>query len=256
MMTDLARCLWDARRTGVIVQLEDVTEPTSEQQAYAIQQAITSLSGYATRGFKVGSTSKEAQQLLGTTEPGSGPLLTPYMFDSPASVTVAPTHMPAVEGEFAFRLGQDMPARKEPYSADEVAAAIEAVAGSIEVVGTRVAGGLAGKGRFLVTADGGANIAFVAGLWTADWRQLDLKRHQVAMHVNGKVCGVGEGQRALGDPVNVMVWLANQQSRLGRGLNAGECVCTGTCTGIDPVKPGDHVVADFGALGRVEVDFD
>jgi 2-keto-4-pentenoate hydratase len=53
--------------------------------------------------------------------------------------------------------------------------------------------------------------------------------------------------------MNVMVWLANQQSRFGRGLKAGDIVSTGTCTGLDRVKPGDQVAADFGSLGRVEI---
>ena len=32
----------------------------------------------------------------------------------------------------------------------------------------------------------------------------------------------------------------------------GDIVSTGTCTGLDGVKPGDHVVADFGCLGLIE----
>ena len=104
-----------------------------------------------------------------------------------------------------------------------------------------------------MTADGGANIALITGRWTADWRGLDLRTQQVAMHVNGLIRGRGEGARALGDPMNVMLWLANQQSQLGRGLKAGDIVSTGTCTGLDDVKRGDAVLADFGALGCVEL---
>jgi len=153
----------------------------------------------------------------------------------------------------AFRLGDALPPREAVYTKADLTQAIDAIAGAIEVVGTRLAGGLAGKGRYLVTADGGANIALVTGPWTADWRTLDLKAQQVAMHINGQIRGRGEGARALGDPMNVMVWLANQQSRLGRGLKAGDIVSTGTCTGLDDVRPGDAVLADFGALGRVEL---
>ena len=36
--------------------------------------------------------------------------------------------------------------------------------------------------------------------------------------------------------MNVMVWLANQQSQRGAGLRQGMCVSTGTCTGLDKVK--------------------
>jgi len=41
-------------------------EPVNTEEAYAVQSQIVRLSGYEMRGFKVGSTSKEAQRLLGT----------------------------------------------------------------------------------------------------------------------------------------------------------------------------------------------
>ena len=40
-----------------------------------------------------------------------------------------------------------------------------------------------------------------------------------------------------------------------RSRRAGDIVTTGTCTGFQPVAPGDSVTADFGTLGRVEVSF-
>src|SRR5262245_24706724 len=255
-MTDLARRLWQARRTGGVVHPDDVIHPKTLQEAYAIQHDIAALCGAPVRGFKVGSTSVEAQRLLGTDEPGAGLLLAPYVYDSPARIAIAPAHTPAVEGEFAFRLDRDLPPRAARYEIDEVADAVAAVAGAIEVVGTRFAGGLAGKGRLLVTADCGANIAFVAGAWRTDWRSLNLKSHAVAVTINDVVRGTGTGERALGDPMNVLEWLANQQSAAGRGLKAGETVSTGTCTGLDAVLPGDRAEADFGDLGMVEISFE
>jgi len=255
-MTDLARLLWQARRSGGVVHVDDVRLPKSSQEAYAIQHEIAALCGQPARGFKVGSTSLEAQRMLGTDEPGSGLLLAPYVHESPATIVIAPVHTPAVEGEFALRLGRDLPPRAAPYSIGEVADAVAAVAGAIEVVGTRFAGGLAGKGRLLVTADCGANIAFVSGPWRPYVRSLDLKPHPVVMRINGAVRGSGTGARALGDPMNVLLWLANQQSAAGRGLRSGEIVSTGTCTGLDPVLPGDRVQADFGDLGTVDISFE
>jgi 2-keto-4-pentenoate hydratase len=254
-MNDLAERLWQARMQGGVVDPATIAEPASMDDAYAVQDDVIRLLGHPVAGFKVGSTSKEAQRILGTTEPGSCPVLVPYRHASPARVPVAPAHAPAIEGEFAFRLGRDLPPRDAPYSRAEVAGAVDAVAGAIEVVGTRLAGGLAGKGRFLVTADCGANIALVVGKWTTDWKTLDLPAHRVAVSINGRPAGEGTGARALDDPMNVMVWLANDRSTRGRGLTKGLCVSTGTCTGLDPVRPGDHVVADFGSLGTVEIDF-
>jgi len=255
-MTTLAERLWQARVNGGVVDPVTVTEPASMDDAYAVQDEIMRRIGHPIAGFKVGSTSKEAQRVLGTTEPGACPIPLPYLHRSPARIAITPEHKPAIEGEFAFRLGRDLPPREAAYSRAEVADAVDAVAGAIEVVGSRIAGGLSGKGRFLVTADSGANIALVVGPWTMDWRPLDLPSHRVAVRINGTPAGEGDGGRALDDPMNVLIWLANRQSMLGRGLTKGLCVSTGTCTGLDPVRPGDRAVADFGSLGTVDISFE
>ena len=193
-MADLAEQLWQARKQCSVVQPTDIAEPASIAEAYAIQSRIVRLSGYEIRGFKVGSTSIEAQRLLGTFEPGSAPVLAPYLHTSPARVPIVPLHMPAVEGEFAFRLGRDLPPRDAAYADAEVAEAIDAVAGAIEIVGSRLAGGLR-RQVASVTADGGANIALITGPWRTDWREFDLKAHRVAIRINGEDRGRGEGAR-------------------------------------------------------------
>src|SRR5262245_63865296 len=125
-MANFAERLWRARQQGLLLLPEEVVEPASGAEAYAIQAQIVQLSGYEVRGFKVGSTSKEAQRLLGTSDPGSGPILAPYLHMPPARVAIVPLQMPAVEGEFAFRLGRDLPPREGAYTNAEVAQAIDA----------------------------------------------------------------------------------------------------------------------------------
>ncbi len=254
-MTDLAELLWAARRDGHAVPAANVKEPESDTEAYAIQARISALCEDNIVGYKVGSTSREAQQKLGTSSPGTGVLFRRFVHQSPAVVPICIDHDPQIECEFAVRLGKDLPQRVAEYGFEEVADAVDAVAGAIEVVGTRIAGGLAGKGRKLVAADGGANIALVLGSWLTHWRSLDLAGHRVAAVIDGVQAGSGTGARALGHPLNVLQWLANRQSESGEGLKRGEIISTGTCSGLDPVRPGQTAVADFGSLGRVTVEF-
>lgn len=253
-MNDLAQDLWEARRLGHTISPARNDLPKTQDEAWGIQNAIAELSGLPRCGYKVGSTSKEAQRLLGTDEPGLGVLLAPYVHESPAKIKIVPAQMPAVEGEFVFRIGQDLPPRAEPYTILEISSAIDAVAGGIEVVGTRFAGGLSGKGRLLTTADGGVNIALVTGSWIKFSGQ-DLRAQRVMMTVNDDVRGIGNGCRALGDPLNVLLWVANRRSQHPVGIKAGEMVTTGTCTGLDPIHPGDVARADFGAFGAVVIEF-
>ena len=51
------------------------------------------------------------------------------------------------------------------------------------------------------------------------------------------------------------MWLANELRERALGLRAGDLVITGACTPPHPIADGDAMVADFGALGRVELAF-
>ena len=96
---------------------------------------------------------------------------------------------------------------------------------------------------------------FVLGAEAAGWRGVDLAAHPVVGHKNGAVAERGSGANVLGDPRLALAWLANDRAARGDGLKAGQIVTTGTCIKPVPIAPGDHVVADFGALGRVRVQF-
>ena len=190
---------------------------------------------------------------LGTDSPGAGALLEPFCFGDGAEVPVFAAHAPAVEGEFVFAMGEGLPPREAPFERAEVLAAVMGVAGGVEVVGSRFEGGLAGLGREGVTADFGANIAFVEGEVRPDWRDRDLRDAGVALSVDGETLAEGTGALALGDPALVLLWLANHLRERGDGLRAGDRVTTGTCTGVAAIRPGARVLADFGALGRVRL---
>ncbi len=254
-LQDLAQQLWAARRDGGTVDLDAVTLPRTLDAGYAVQAAVDGACGAAIAAFKIGSSSKASQEKLGTDEPWFGAVAQTFMAQSGAIVPSV-AHTLAVEGEFAFRLSADLPARAGGYEIADVRAAVDQVAPAIEVVGRRFEGVPAGGLLPLLVADGGVNVALVLGPVHPFTPDMDFRDHGVVMRINGAERGRGVGSMALGDPLNSLLWLVNLLSRRGRGLAAGEWVSTGTCTGIEAVAPGDRAVADFGDLGVVEVTLD
>ena len=251
----LSRLLWEARRDGRRVRVADENRPGDEASAYAVQRAAAEASGYEIAGFKIGATAQVAMDLLGVSGPFFGPLYREAFRQSGASVALPMAHSPGIEAEFAVGLAADLPGRAEPWTRDEVEAAVAWVGPAFEIVGTRLESGLPGAGM-LAIADGGANIDFVCGPTDADWRSAELTAHPVTLRINGAEVASGHsGMLVFGDPVSGVAWLANHPELGARGLKAGDVVTTGTCTGITPLSPGDEAEADYGALGTVRAQF-
>lgn len=254
-MEEAARLFAAAR--GDVRLLEALPEPLRPADAaegYAIQDAFARLWGIEVAGWKVACTAAEQQRFLGVDEPFSGRVFAPYLLESPATLASAAFHMRGLEGEFAFRLGRALPPRAEAYDRDEVAEAVAALCPAVEVVDPRFQDWLAVGAPSLI-ADNAVNGALVLGPGTEDWRAVDLERHAVRMTCNGETVGEGTGAEALGNPLNALAWLANNLSGRGLGLEAGQVVTTGTCTGIHPAPPGARARADFGDLGEVVLRF-
>lgn len=229
--------------------------PRSTLAGYRIQQALTKALAEQPSGWKIACTNPAAQELMGTHEPFAGPLFDSMLHLTPARLSGEQFNMRMVEGEFAFRLARDLPARAEHYQREEVEAAIECVHPAIEIADSRFDDWLCAGVPSLI-ADGAVSGAFVYGEGVRDWQSLDLVTHRVSMRVNRQVVGKGCGAGALGDSVLSLLWLANKQSQLGDGLGRGQIVTTGTCTGNYQAGLGDDIVADFAALGEIRVRFD
>jgi 2-keto-4-pentenoate hydratase len=163
--------------------------------------------------------------------------------------------MKVAEPEFAFRMGRTLAPRAARYALDEVLAAVETLHPAIELPDSRYEE-FSKVGAAQLIADNACAHDFVLGpAARGKWRSEDLAEHAVTGIVTGKLQREGNGSNVLGDPRAALTWLANELSHLGIALAAGEIVTTGTCVAPLPVGPGDHVFADFGALGGVELRF-
>ena len=70
---------------------------------------------------------------------------------------------------------------------------------------------------------------------------------------NGEIQFTGAGAAVMENPLNAIVFLANQLGELGMGLRAGEVVLSGSLSGMLPLKVNDYFDAEFLSLGKVRV---
>jgi 2-keto-4-pentenoate hydratase len=253
-----AKYLADARSNRRrLAELPAEARPQDISEAYECQNALVSrlldVHGGKIIGYKIACTNKIAQELLHT-GPFHGKLFSASSFESPAKINPDHFFMRVMEAEFAFQMARDLPPRSEPFSRDEVAEAIGAVVPGIEIVDSRFDEWTKVGAESLI-ADNACHGAWVKGREIRDWRKLDLAG-PVQLFVNGKLNQSGSGAAVLGHPLNALHWLAEDLRARGDGLKAGEFITTGVTTDIYLAQRGDHVRAEFGQTGTVELTFE
>lgn len=255
-----AAALIDARRHRQRLEaLPEGCVPADEAAAYAIQmaygEAMLALMGGGRRvGYKAGCTNKTAQAQLGLTAPFRGLLLSPFVLPSAAELSCDLGFMRMIEAEVAFHLGADLPPRDRPYAAGDMRAAIALAMPAIEVVDSRYVDWTT-IGALHLIADNGSTGYWVHGAEVTDLTAIDFTNHPVIVTRNGTPAETGNTANVLGNPLNVLAWLANHLAAYDLPLRAGDLVTTGTTIAVNPAERGDEVVADFGPIGKVSVSF-
>jgi len=235
--------------------LPDDCRPTIAAEANAIGDEVARQLGEPIGGWKISFLYKPREA------PFISPLFRSRIFAAPAQIPASLTPSLCIEPEITFRLQRDLPARKDRYSADEVAAAVIACP-SFEIVDTRFS-----KARRTIRqrlneraslvelyADHQASGAFVAGPGRADWASFDFARMEVVMRADDMVIVESVGGHAFSDPFLPLVVLANEMRRR-EGLQAGQLLATGSFTGFFPVAVGQRITAEFAGFGAVEAMF-
>lgn len=227
--------------------------PTDRAEAYRVQARLEEYTKAPLYGWKIAATSVAGQAHIGVDGPLAGRVLAERVIADGGACPLGNNLMKVAELEFAFRMGCDLPPRAEPYSREDVLAAVESLHPAIELPDSRFLH-FERAGLAQLIADNACAHRFVLGpAATADWRALDLAAHKGRMLRNDAVAEDGIGSNVLGDPRIALSWLANELSRHGETLKAGQVVTTGTCVKPVPITQGDRFEGDLGVLGRVSV---
>ena len=249
-----ANVLWDHWQCGrLIKELPEDIRPATREAGYDIQARLEQRSEFPLFGWKIAATSLAGQAHIAVDGPLAGRLLRERVRDSGGRVPVGKNHMRVAEAEFAFMMATDLLPRADPYRVDEVLPAVASLHPAIEVPDSRFED-FTTAGAAQLIADNACADYFVLGAAAPEvWRTINLAQHRVTGRSVDNGLREGIGAHVLGDPRDALVWLVNELSRLNLPLRAGEVVTTGTCLVPLPIQPGDHVVADFGVIGAVDV---
>ena len=222
--------------------LPPAAQPADKADAYAIQTEVARCIGPVT-AWKVGASAPDA-------EPSSAPIHAETLFFDTGTLPAAMFRVIGIEAEIVYRLKSDLPARDEPWTREEVLAAVGSVHPAFEICDSRFAA-YGSQGPLASLADQANHGALIVGAATADWRRIDPVTQPLTLDIDGERRIDVVGGNKAGDPIRLLAWLANVGARPFGGLHAGDTVTTGSCTGTIFIQPGSRAVADFPGLGRI-----
>ncbi|UUX48525.1 fumarylacetoacetate hydrolase family protein [Nisaea acidiphila] len=231
--------------------IPDGDAPTTQKEAFAIQDSAFALLGRTPGAWKVGGSPG--------TDPTAAPIAAAKLYPSGQVLASAEHRNFGVEAEIAFRLGRDLPTRDAPYTPEELRDAVSSLIVVIEVVESRLQD-WPEVDPLWALMDFQANDSLVQGTEIPVPPALDFASQPVRLLFDGAPAFEGTGTFKGGDPFTLMAWLANHaQERTGamagRGLKAGDVITTGSWNGISFAGPGVAARVEFPGLGEAEMRF-
>ena len=250
-----------AESSGAQIGLLTLKHPEmGMDDAYAVQNAIYRAKlaqGRKVVGWKIGLTSKAMQYALNIDIPDSGILFDDMVFEHGATVPKGRFIQPRIEAEIAFVMKSSIGGAD--VTRDDVLAATDYVAPSIEILDTRIlrADPDTGVTRkvYDTIADNAANAGVVLGDKKHAPDAFDLRWVGAITSRNDEVEETGLGAGVLNDPVESVVWLARRMAQYRQSIEPGQIILSGSF--IRPVEcpSGTDIHADFGAFGCVDISF-
>lgn len=256
-----AAMLFEAERSGNQCGLISLANPEMTlDDAYAVQAALVELKkreGAKAVGWKIGLTSRAMQMALNITTPDSGVLLDDMVFQTGADIPKNRFIQPRIEAEIAFVMKSDLAG--SDVTRDDVMAATDYVAPSLEILDTRILRVDPDTGRSRIiydtVSDNAANAGIVLGAECHAIDAFDLRWVGAIVRRDGVVEETGLGAGVLNDPVSGIVWLVHRLAQYGYGLSAGEVVLSGSFIRPIEAPAGSAFNADFGSFGHVDLNF-
>lgn len=208
-------------------------------------------------GWKIGWSNQPDPSVA--IDPAFGHIMASNVFEPGVEVPLA--HLingqMGLEAEVVFWLNKDLPG--PTVTREDVIDATAEVAGVIELIEPRVAA----DGSDALDWPNRHNHGIVDNVWhigvifgptRVGLDEIDLAAETVAVAVNGEQVGEGRMSSTMGrDPIQGVVWVANELLEYGHQIEAGDFVITGSVVYIPSILPGDTATLTYSSLGTIDM---
>jgi len=223
----------------------------SVEEAYDVQAMLVESkirSGERIIGWKVGVTSQAVMDQVKMDEPIFGCMTSGSHYSYLREVKASDFCKMAVEGEIAFVMQKSL--RGPGITNSDVIMATSGIMGAVELVDCRIKDWKMNISEAI--ADNSLHAGVILGPFMRPVAGFDLRQEGVVMSKNGRLLASACGIEALGNPINVVTWLANKLSEFDREIQMGEIIMTGSLTKFFFVDPGDVLDVSYSNLGSIQ----
>ncbi len=254
-----ARLCAHRRRRLRLDRLPLELEPRDEAGAYAIQDALHDCLAAADGwgglvGYKIGCTTPVMQRYLRIPNPCAGAIYASTVQHLRGRFAHADFVRVGVECEVAVLLADDLDASPAPVDRAGAARAVGACMAAIEIVDDRYLD-YSALGAPTLIADDFFGAGCVLGQRVIDFDPARLGETHATMRIDNHTVGSGVGSDILGEPLEALVWLANNLAARGQHLRRGEFVLLGSLVQTHWVAAGQSVAIENDRLGLAEAEF-
>jgi 2-keto-4-pentenoate hydratase len=242
--------LVDARQCNRhITNTNELYHPSSLEEALLLQDRVYEKISIKSVGWFLGCVSPSIQKILNINEPYSGRLLSTYHStkQNPIKLEFTSEFLPYIEAEFIIKLKKDLPMKASTYTIGEVLDAIEGIYVGLDIV-TSHFNNWPEQFIYLLIADNGTEGTVIYGDLIHFSDVKELANMSIKLYINDSLVRQGQGYDCMGNPINVLQWLANQKRE---SLYKGQIISLGSCVPMYKLTHNAIVTATFGTDSSV-----
>lgn len=249
---EAANDIWQGWQQGQYYP-EALLDQLTMEAGYQTQQLLLEKhleAGEKQAGWKIGLTADAVRTMFNADAPVFAYLLESTRFNSGHAFDMNSLINPALESELCLTLAK--PLEGNNLGAKDVLNALATVTPAFEVIEMR---GDMATHLELGVADGVSHKAWVLGKAMPFPKDADPGMITAEIYRNGEMEVRALGAEVIDNQLESVAWLAGELAKLGKHLEAGQQIMTGSFGRPVPITKGDAWETRFSDLGNVEIRF-